>query len=115
MKYVLLIYQARDYDPKSLSRDEHKSVAVRYQAVTSTPNVRPGLPLGFSADAITVRARNGETVATPGPYAEQAGGTVGGYLEFEAETDEEAIQLAAKVPAVSQGGAVEIRPSRIYW
>jgi hypothetical protein len=115
MKYVLLIYQAKDYDPKALSPDEHKSVALRYHAVTSTPNVRPGLPLGFSADAITVRARNGETVTTPGPYVEQAGGAVGGYLEFEAETDEEAIQLAAKIPAVSQGGAVEIRPSRIYW
>ena len=115
MKYVFLIYQAKDYDPKSLSRDEHKSVAVQYHAVTSTPNVRPGLPLGFSAEAITVRARNGRTVTTSGPYMEQASGTVGGYLEFEAETDDEAIELAAKIPAVSQGGAVEIRPSRIYW
>ena len=94
---------------------QHKLVAARYQAVTSTPNVRPGLPLGFSSEAITVRARNGETVTTPGPYVEATGGTVGGYLEFEGETAEEAIQLAAKVPAVSQGGAVEIRPSRIYW
>ena len=115
MKYVFLIYQAKDYDPKALSQDEHKSVAMRYHAVTSTPNVRSGLPLGFTAEAITVRARNGETITTPGPYVEQAGGTVGGYLEFEAATEEEAIQLAAKIPTVSQGGAVEIRPSRVYW
>jgi hypothetical protein len=115
MKYVLLIYQAKDYDPKALSADEHKAVAIQYSAVTRTPNVRSGLPLGFQKDAITVRMLDGQTVITPGPYVEHPGGTVGGYLEFEAESDEEAIRLASQIPAVSQGGAVEIRPSRIYW
>ena len=46
---------------------------------------------------------------------EQPGGTVGGFFEFEAETDEEAGRLASQIPAVSQGGAVEIRPSKVYW
>jgi hypothetical protein len=27
MKYVLLIYQAKDYDPSKLSKDAHKVVA----------------------------------------------------------------------------------------
>jgi hypothetical protein len=43
------------------------------------------------------------------------GGSVGGYLEFEAETLEEAIQLATRVPAAGQGGAVEVRASKVYW
>jgi len=115
MKYVLLIYQAKDYNPKALSADEHKAVAARYGVVNKTPNVRPGLPLGFPKDAITVRVRDAETVTTHGPYVERAGSTVGGYYEFEAETDEEAIRLASQIPAASQGGAVEIRPSRTYW
>jgi hypothetical protein len=115
MKYVLLIYQAKDYNPKALSESEYKAVAAQYAAVTATAKVRPGLPLGFAKDAITVRVHDGETVTARGPYVEHPGGTVGGYLEFEAENDDEAIRLAARVPAAGQGGAVEIRPSRVYW
>lgn len=115
MKYVLLIYQAKDYDPQALSADEYRAVAARYGAVNRTPNVKPGLPLGFARDAITVRVHDGQTVIARGPYVEHPGGTVGGYFEFEAETDEEAVRLAAQVPAASQGEAVEIRPSRVYW
>ena len=77
--------------------------------------MRPGPPLGFANEAITVRMRDGQTVATPGPCVQQPGGTVGGFFEFEAETDEEAVRLASQIPAVSQGGAVEIRPSKVYW
>jgi hypothetical protein len=115
MKYVLLIYQAKDYNPTTLGADKHRAVADRYGAVNATPNVRPGLPLGLPKDAITVRVRDDETVTTPGPYVEHPGGAVGGYYEFEAETDEEAIRLASQIPAASQGGVVEIRPSRTYW
>jgi hypothetical protein len=115
MKYVLFIYQAKDYNPQSLSADEYKTVAARYAAVNKTPNVKPGLPLGFEKDAVTVSMIDGQTVTKHGPYVEHPGGTVGGYLEFEAESDEEAIRLASQIPVVSQGGAVEIRPSRIYW
>jgi hypothetical protein len=59
--------------------------------------------------------RDGQTVTSLGPNVEHPGGAVGGYYEFEAETDEEAIRLASRIPAVGQGGAVEIRPSRTYW
>jgi hypothetical protein len=115
MKYVLLIYQPQDYDPAALSEDEYQAVAAGYAAINSTPNVRSGLPLGFARDAITVRARDGQTVSTLGPYVEQPGGALGGYIEFEADSDEEAVALASQIPAVAQGGAVEIRPSRVYW
>jgi hypothetical protein len=115
MKYVLLIYQAKDYNPQALNADEYKAVAAQYAALNKTPNVRPGLPLGFQKDAITVCMLDGQTLSKPGPYVEHPGGAVGGYLEFEADSDDEAIRLASQIPAVSQGGAVEIRPSRIYW
>ncbi len=115
MKYVLLIYQAQNYDPKALSAEEHQAVAQAYAAVTSTPHVRPGPPLGLARDAITVRMRDGAPARVPGPYVEAPGGAIGGFLEFEAETDEEAIRLASQIPAVRQGGAVEIRPCKVYW
>jgi len=115
VKYVLLIYQPEGYDPAALSEEQYKDVAAGYAAVNATPKVRSGLPLGFAEDAITVRVRDGETVSSPGPYVKHPGGTLGGYVEFEAESDEEAIALASKIPAVAQGGAVEIRPSKVYW
>jgi hypothetical protein len=55
MKYVLLIYQPKNFDAKALSEDEYKAVAAEYAALTGTPNLKPGLPLGFPKDAITVR------------------------------------------------------------
>lgn len=112
MKYVLLIYQPKNFDPKALSEGEYKEVASQYAAITATPNVKPGLPFGFDRDAVTVRVQNGETVTTPGPNSEPP---VGAYLEFEAETLEEAIQLAARFPVASRGGAVEVRPAQKYW
>ena len=115
MKYIMFVYQATNFDPKALSADEYKGVAERYAALNNTPHVKSGPPLGLPKDAITVQAKNGQTVATPGPYVAQPGGTVGGFLEFEAETDEEAVRLASQIPAVGQGGAVEIRPSKVYW
>jgi hypothetical protein len=115
MKYVMFIYQEKDYDPKALSAEEHKAVAEGYAAVNRTPNVRPGPPPGFLKEAITVRLHNSQSVATPGPYIQEPGGAVGGFLEFEAETDEEAVNLASQIPAIKQGGAVEIRPCKVYW
>jgi hypothetical protein len=115
VKYVCLIYQATGYNPNALSKEEYQAVAERYQTLNNMPNVRPGLPLGLAKDAITVRVNNGETKTTPGTYVETAGGAVGGYYEVEADNDEEAIQLAAQIPAARQGGAVEIRPSKTYW
>ena len=114
MKYIMLIYQPRGFDPKSLSPEEHKSIADQYRAVTSTPDVTPGLPLGLPKDATTVRVVDDQVIAASGSYLE-AENAVGGYFVLEAETQEEAVALAARVPAAHLGGAVEIRPAQIYW
>lgn len=114
MKYVLLIYQPSPFDPKSLPAEEQKAIGAQYGAVTATPNVTPGLPLGLPKDAITVRVHGDEVLATEGPYVGVAG-AVGGYFIFEAQTKEEAVALAARVPAARLGGAVEIRLAEAYW
>lgn len=115
MKYILLIYQPANFDPKALDPDQYKAVADGYAALNSTPHVKGGPPLGLPENAITVRVSDGEATATPGPYLQQPGAAVGGFIEFEAETDEEAVRLAARIPAARLGGAIEIRPSKIYW
>lgn len=114
MKYVLLIYQPNPFDPASYSQAEHRQIGTEYGAVNATPNVEAGLPLGLPSDATTVRVVDGEVVATKGPYVDVAG-AVGGYLVFDADSAEEAVALAARVPAARLGGAVEVRPAQAYW
>jgi len=53
-------------------------------------------------------ARGGKVITTDGPYAETKEALTGYYL-IEAEDLEEAVKIAAEIPA-AWGGAVEVRP-----
>jgi len=59
--------------------------------------------------ATTVRVSDGETLATDGPFV-AVKEALGGYLFFEADDLDAAIELASRIPAARLGGAVEIRP-----
>jgi hypothetical protein len=110
MKYMLLIHQGPEIGEfESLPEDEKKAIYAAYQAIKETPVVSPGLQLQPPETATTVRVRNGETLVTDGPFAETKE-AIGGYLLFEAESADAAIELAARIPAASQGGAIEVRP-----
>jgi hypothetical protein len=112
MKYVLLIYQPKNFDAKHLDQSEYTTVAAEYAALTGTPNVKSGLPLGLPKDAVTVRMQGNETVTNPGTFVDHP---VGAYVEFDAPTPEEVVKFAARISAVKLGGAVEIRPAKPYW
>ncbi len=56
-----------------------------------------------------MRVQDGRTLTTDGPFVELKE-ALGGYFIFEADDLDAAIELAAKVPAASMGGAIEIRP-----
>jgi hypothetical protein len=120
MKYVLLVYQGTTpllTSPEAwatLSEDEQKAVYADYNAINHTPGVTPGLPLGLPEKATTVRAKDGKTVVSEGPFVDRMG-AVGGYLVFEADSLDAAIELAGRVPAARHGGAVEVRPAEPYW
>jgi hypothetical protein len=114
MQFALMIYQPHPFDPQAYTPDEHKAIGADYGAVTATPGVAPGPPLGLPQNAVTVRVVDGEVIAAKGPYVDVAG-AVGGFMVFEAESEEQAIALAAKVPAARLGGAVEVRPCKVYW
>lgn len=114
MRYVLIIYQPHPFDPKALPADEHRAIAQQYGELTALPNVEPGLPLGRVEDAVTVRLADGEPRPAPGPFM-GPGGAAGGYLVLGAATVDEAVAIAARIPAVRLGGAVEIRQAQAYW
>ncbi len=58
--------------------------------------------------ATTVRVRNGNVMVTDGPFAETHE-QIGGFILIEARDLNEAIQLAARIPAI-RIGAIEVRP-----
>jgi hypothetical protein len=115
MKYMLLIHQGdapTPYSPEewgSLSEEEQQAVYRDYQAVNQTPGVESGAQMQPPETATTVRVDNGSTLTTDGPFAEIKE-AIGGYLFFEADDLDAAIELAARIPAARMGGAVEVRP-----
>jgi hypothetical protein len=115
MKYMLLIHQGTTPTPRDpeawarLSEDEQKAVFADYQAINQTPGVSPGLQLEPAETATTVRVENGETLTTDGPFV-AIKEALAGYLVFEADDLDAAIELAARIPAARMGGAIEVRP-----
>ena len=115
MKYMLLIHQGAAPTPRDpeawarLSDDDQKAVFADYQAINQTSGVTPGLGLDAPETATTVRVEDGKTLTTDGPFVE-AKEAVGGYLIYEADDLDAAIELAARIPAARLGGAIEIRP-----
>jgi hypothetical protein len=114
MKYLLLIQYGDTPVPPSdewdrLSQDEQKAVFAGYQAVNKTPGVTPGVWLEHPREATTVRVQDGKTLTTDGPFVAIKEG-LGGYLFYEADDLDAAIELASRIPAARMGGAVEVRP-----
>src|SRR6202451_3092722 len=115
MKHVMLIYQGDALERQAaLPEDEQKQVYADYQGVNETPGVTSGPPMGLAVNATTVRVEGGKTLTTDGPSVGMKE-AVGGFLTLEAAALDAAIEVAARVPAARFGGAVEIRPSEVYW
>jgi hypothetical protein len=119
MKYLLLIHQGTTPTPRDpeawnrLSEDEQKAVYGAYRQINETPGVTPGVPMGAPETATTVRVEDGKTLTTDGPFVETKE-ALGGYLVFEADDLDAAIELAGRIPAASMGGAIEVRPVESY-
>jgi hypothetical protein len=123
VKYFLLIHQGdaprpnRDGETneaavaawEALRPEEQQAVWRDYQAVSQTPGVTPGLQLASPETSTTVRVQDGRTLTTDGPFVETKE-ALGGYLIFEADDLDAAIELASRIPAARLGGAVEVRP-----
>jgi hypothetical protein len=114
MKYMLLIHQGTTPLPgtpewESLSQDEQQAVYSDYQAVNETEGVTPGEWMQQPEMATTVRVENGQTLTTDGPFV-AVKEALGGYLFYEADDLDAAIELASRIPAARLGGAIEVRP-----
>jgi hypothetical protein len=109
MRYLLMIAteeRAADGSP------EAEVVSPEYAAFAKEMAER-GVLLGgerlrLTSDATTVRVRNGEVLATDGPFAETKE-QLAGYFVVDCKDLDEAIDVAAKIPG-ARDGSVEVRP-----
>lgn len=115
MKFLMLINYGdapTPLDPRAwgrLSQDEQKAVYAGYRAVSETPGVTPAPQLQPAEKAITVRVKDGETIRSDGPLV-GVHDAFSGYLTYEADNVDAAVELASRIPAAQMGGAVEVRP-----
>ena len=110
MKYALLIYPGElTSASEQFSSDEQEAIVGEYQALLQEPDVVGAEQMQPPESATTVRANNGQTLITDGPFANTKE-VIGGLYLVEADNIDRALELAARIPAVRLGGAVEVRP-----
>ena len=111
MQYLLLIFDDERVWGE-LSDEERNRLYAEYGAFTNELREAGALvtadQLQPSTTATLVQVRNGETLTTDGPFAETKE-QLGGYYLIEAESLDEAIEWAAKIPS-ARGGTIEVRP-----
>lgn len=108
MRYALLINERPgSYD--GLSAEDLNALTAEYLALRSDSRVLGGEALQPADTATTVRAADGELLLTDGPFADTKE-ILGGFYIVEAADLDGALELAGRIPALRQGGSVEVRP-----
>jgi hypothetical protein len=78
------------------------------QGLIDAGHFRGGAKLHPARSGKTVRMKNGKAVFTDGPFAETKE-QLGGYHLIECRDLNEAMTIAARIPTLPAGGAVEVR------
>ena len=108
MQYMLLIY----LEEQSLSDTEREHCYVESaqfaQQLNASGQYLAAAPLHPTSTATSVRVRDGKRLVTDGPFAETRE-QLGGFFLVDARDLDEAIGIAAAIPA-GRWGTVEIRP-----
>ena len=111
MRYALLIY-ASEQEWAAQSEEQAQVVNQEYMAFTKDiidrGLMKGGEALQPTSTATSVRVRNGDTLTTDGPFAETKD-QLGGFYLVDCKDLDEAIEVAAKIPAAAHG-AIEVRP-----
>ncbi len=111
MRYLCLIYDDEKTWAK-MSKAEMDADMSEYFAFTEgiqkSGHYVGGEALQPTSTASTLRIRQGKTSTTDGPFAETKE-QLGGYYVVEAKDLNEALQIAAKIPA-ARTGSIEVRP-----
>jgi hypothetical protein len=112
MHYLLMIH-GDEREWVELSDDEQSAVRAEYGRFAQTARESGKLvgagELQPTDRATTVRRRDGEIVLVDGPYADTKE-ALGGYFLVEADSIDDAVELAKQLPPPRTGGGIEVRP-----
>ncbi len=108
MKYIMLIYSREG----AMTEEQHAACVAKStqlcHELAAQGRFLGASPLHPVATATCVRIRNGSRLITDGPFAETTE-QLGGYFLIDAPNLDEAITIAARIPA-AQWGTIEVRP-----
>jgi hypothetical protein len=109
MKYMLLIYAGERAQTTDAERGHCFEESIQLAAeLRAKSQFLASSPLQPVTAATSVRVRDGKRLVTDGPFAETRE-QLGGYFLIDAKDLDEAINIAARIPA-SRWGTVEVRP-----
>ena len=108
MRYMLLIYLEEQVLGEAERQECYVKSAELTQQLYASKHYLDASPLHPVSTATSLRIRNGEQLVTDGPFAETRE-QLGGYFLIDAKDLDEALRIAARVPA-AQFGTVEVRP-----
>jgi hypothetical protein len=108
MKYMLLVYLSEN----ALSDAEREACYVESAQLTQQLHASGQYlgagPLHPTSTATSVRVRDGKPLVTDGPFAETRE-QLGGYFLIDAKDLDQALAIAARIPA-ARVGTIEVRP-----
>ena len=112
MQYLLMCcFEEKRWE--ALPAEQQEQIMEEYrvleQDLVSSGNYRAGAKLGPSSSTTTVRLATGKPVITDGLFAETKE-QIGGYHLIECNNLDEAIAIALRIPTLSAGGTIEVRP-----
>jgi len=111
MRYLLMIcldesaYAALSPEAAAASMAEYGEFSEKMGARNV---LQGGERLRPTADATTVKVRDGEVITSDGPFAETKE-QIGGYFVVDCKDLDEAIEVASKIPG-ARIGSIEVRP-----
>jgi hypothetical protein len=111
MRYLLLLY-GEPVRPETLTPEQWQAVVEAHgtfhHELTEAGALVDSSPLAPPGEARTLRTRGGEQLVVDGPFAETKE-ALGGFYLVNARDLDEAIELAARIPAATHG-SIEVRP-----
>ena len=108
MTYILFVYDRAD-PLADMPEEAQQAIFAEYQDLQTLPGL-VGHRLEAASSALTVRHRDNERTIEHEPFNREL--PLAGFYLLDTDDPEQAIDIAARIPAARLGGAVEIRPLR---
>jgi hypothetical protein len=115
VQYMLLIYDDESVWTEMPEEEQNQMMGEYFaysEALRESGKYVAGDALQPTGTAKTIQVRDGAPLTTDGPFAETKE-QLGGYYLVDVDSEEEALEWAAKIPS-ARFGKIEVRPVVVY-